>query len=44
MQHPSIIRILDFDVQEGIPFLVIDYAPNGTLRTATRKAAWFLCR
>ena len=22
----------DFDVQEGIPFLVIDYAPDGSLR------------
>ena len=32
LAHPSIIRVLDFDVQEGIPFLVIDYAPNGTLR------------
>jgi peptide/nickel transport system substrate-binding protein len=32
LAHPSIIRILDFDVQDGVPFLVIDYAPNGTLR------------
>jgi serine/threonine protein kinase len=32
LAHPSIIRVLDFDVQEGVPFLVIDYAPNGTLR------------
>src|SRR6266567_1496876 len=30
--HPHIIRIFDFDVQEGTPFLVMDYAPNGTLR------------
>jgi ABC-type transport system substrate-binding protein/serine/threonine protein kinase len=32
LSHPSIVRVLDFDVQEGIPFLVIDYAPNGSLR------------
>jgi serine/threonine protein kinase len=30
--HPHIVRVLDFDVQEGTPFLVMDYAPNGTLR------------
>jgi serine/threonine protein kinase len=30
--HPHIVRIFDFNVQEGAPFLVMDYAPNGTLR------------
>src|SRR5437016_85315 len=30
--HPSIVRVFDFDVQEGVPFLVMDYAPNGSLR------------
>jgi peptide/nickel transport system substrate-binding protein len=30
--HPAIVRILDYDVQEGIPFLVMDYAPGGSLR------------
>src|SRR6266705_5891299 len=30
--HPSIIRVFDYDVQEGVPFLVMDYAPHGTLR------------
>ncbi len=30
--HPGIVRVFDYDVQDGIPFLVIDYAPNGTLR------------
>src|SRR5436305_5234418 len=32
LTHPSIVRILDFDVQEGVPFLVMDYAPGGSLR------------
>lgn len=30
--HPHIVRILDFGVEEDMPFLVMDYAPNGTLR------------
>src|SRR2546425_6671126 len=32
LAHPHIVRILDFDVEDGIPFLVMEYAPNGTLR------------
>ncbi len=30
--HPNIVRVLDFDVHEGTPYLVMDYAPNGSLR------------
>jgi len=32
LAHPSIIRVFDYDVQEGVPFLVMDYAHNGSLR------------
>ncbi|HEY4035995.1 MAG TPA: serine/threonine-protein kinase, partial [Ktedonobacteraceae bacterium] len=32
LEHPHIIRILDFDRAQDIPFLVMSYAPNGTLR------------
>ncbi len=32
LDHPGIVRVFDFDVQQGIPFLVMDYLPNGTLR------------
>src|SRR5437660_9767118 len=32
LRHPHIVRILDFGLQEDIPFLVMDYAPGGTLR------------
>src|SRR5712692_2138175 len=32
LAHPSIVRVFDFDVQDGMPFLVMDYAPNGSLR------------
>src|SRR5947209_2053717 len=28
---PSIVRVFDFDVQDGVPFLVMEYAPNGSL-------------
>ncbi|HVB71990.1 MAG TPA: protein kinase [Ktedonobacteraceae bacterium] len=30
--HPNIVRILDFGLEDTTPFLVMDYAPNGTLR------------
>ncbi len=32
LSHPHVIRILDFGISEGIPYLVMDYAPEGTLR------------
>jgi serine/threonine protein kinase len=32
LAHPHIVRVLDFDVQNGRPFLVLDYAPGGSLR------------
>lgn len=30
--HPHIVRILDFAVQDLVPFLLLDYAPNASLR------------
>src|SRR5215510_2096620 len=30
--HPNIIRVFDFDVIGDSPYLVMDYAPNGSLR------------
>lgn len=32
LSHPHIVRVIDFGVDGEIPFLVMDYAPNGTLR------------
>lgn len=32
LNHPNIVRVLDFDVVEDTAFLVMDYAPGGTLR------------
>jgi WD40 repeat protein len=37
LDHPHIVRVHDFDVQRGIPFLVMDYLPNGTLRQRHRR-------
>jgi serine/threonine protein kinase len=37
--HPGIVRVFDYDVQDGVPFLVIDYAPGGTLRRRFPKGS-----
>jgi outer membrane protein assembly factor BamB/serine/threonine protein kinase len=37
--HPNIVRLLDFDIQEGTPFLVLDYAPGGSLRARHPKGS-----
>src|SRR5437667_8206521 len=31
LKHPHIVGCSDFDI-EGVPFLVMDYVPGGTLR------------
>jgi serine/threonine protein kinase len=30
--HPRIVRLLEFDLLDGLPFLIVDYAPQGSLR------------
>src|SRR5579885_96012 len=30
--HPHIVRVLDSGIENSLPFLVMDYAPHGTLR------------
>src|SRR5438309_4230502 len=32
LEHPHIVRVLEFGVESTTPFLVLNYAPNGTLR------------
>lgn len=32
LKHPHIVRVLDYDVEDDTPFLVMDYAVGGTLR------------
>ncbi|GLV60065.1 hypothetical protein KDH_68880 [Dictyobacter sp. S3.2.2.5] len=33
LEHPHIVRVLDFAVASGIAYLVLEYAQGGTLRT-----------
>jgi len=35
--HPNIVRVLEFGVEGNTPFLVMDYAPNGSLRQCYPK-------
>src|SRR5215469_16193318 len=37
LQHAHIIRVHDFGFQDQTPFLVMEYTPNGTLRTRHPK-------
>lgn len=37
LKHPHIIRVRDFDIKDDIPFLVMDYAPGGSLRQRHRS-------
>jgi serine/threonine protein kinase len=32
LRHPHIVPVLDFGIEQGDAFLVMEYAPNGTLR------------
>jgi WD40 repeat protein len=32
LEHPHMVRVLDFGIDRYTPFLVMSYAPNGTLR------------
>ena len=44
LDHPNIIRLIDFDFHDQMPFLVIDYAPGGSLRNRHPKAHRFRCQ
>lgn len=37
LDHPNIIDVEDYDIWEGIPFLVMDYYADGTLRKRHAK-------
>lgn len=39
LAHPHIVRVFDFDVENGVAFLVMDYAPNGSLRSRFPRGA-----
>ena len=33
LEHPNIVRVLDFGIENHIPFIVMSYAPGGSVRT-----------
>jgi serine/threonine protein kinase len=37
LAHPHIIRVHDFGIEEQIPYLIMDYAPYGSLRSEFRN-------
>jgi len=37
LKHPHIVRVFDFGVDGQTPYLIMDYAPHGTLRTRHAK-------
>ncbi len=39
LKHRHIVGVLDFDIEDNTPFLVLEYAPNGTLRRRHPKNA-----
>jgi serine/threonine protein kinase len=39
LEHPHIIRVLEFGVEERTPFLVMSYANNGTMRLLHPKGS-----
>jgi serine/threonine protein kinase len=42
LEHPHIVRVLDYEVQAGTPFLVMNFAPGGTLRSVHPKGTVLL--
>src|SRR2546421_4238295 len=39
LKHPNIVRVLEFGVEAGTPFLVTSYAPHGSLRQRYPKGS-----
>ncbi len=37
LSHPGVATIFDFDTQEGMAFLVMEYVPGGTLQSRLQK-------
>jgi serine/threonine-protein kinase len=39
LSHPGVATIFDFDTQDGVDFLVMEYVPGGTLESRLRQGA-----
>ena len=37
LKHPNIVKVLDFGEEDGIPFLVMDFIPGGTLKERLKQ-------
>src|SRR5437016_1746319 len=37
LDHPHIVRVLDFGIEDQTPYLVMEYTPGGTLRSQHPK-------
>jgi serine/threonine protein kinase len=37
LKHPYILPIIDVGIHEGFPYLVVEYAPNGSLRNYLQR-------
>lgn len=37
LSHPNIVKVLDYGDHEGVPFLVMEYIPGGTLKQKVGK-------
>jgi len=38
LKHPNIVRVLEFGFEDTTPFLVMDYAPNGSMRSHYKES------
>src|SRR5436190_2149299 len=39
LDHPHIVRVLDFGIEDQAPYLVMEYTPGGTLRSRHPRGA-----
>ena len=44
LTHPAIVRVFDYDVQDGVPVLMMDYAREAPCDGAILRARWCRCR
>lgn len=41
LRHPNIVRVIDFNLQDAAPFIVMDYAPGESLEQRVSRGAIF---
>ena len=43
LEHPHVVRIFDFGIEDQLPFLAMSYAPHGTLRQTHPQGSRLPC-